>query len=152
MGDDWRAAGARIDALIAADPAGREDLVREVTDLYGAGLERLLDVLHEAGALTDEVLAAVAADELVSALLLVHGLHPDDAGTRIAAALARTGVELVEVTDRGVCRLRVAHGQPPAGLEDLVTAAAPEITAVEVSTRPALIPVSALFSRVAEPT
>jgi hypothetical protein len=153
---DWRAAGARIDALIGAEAAGRdraEDLVRVVTDLYGAGLERLLGVLHEAGALTDEVLAAVAGDELVAGLLLVHGLHPYDAATRIAGALTGTGVELVEVTAEGVCRLRVPHGHPPAGLEEIVEAAAPEVTGIEMIARPTLIPVAALFTRVvAEPT
>jgi hypothetical protein len=152
---DWRAAGARIDALIEAEAAGRdraEELVRVVTDLYGAGLERLLGVLHDAGALTDEALAALAGDELVAALLLVHGLHPDDTATRVAAALAGTGVEPVEVTDLGVCRLRVPHGHPPAGLQELVEAAAPEINGIEVVTPAPFIPVESLFSRVAEPT
>jgi hypothetical protein len=152
---DWRAAGARIDALVDAEAAGRdraEELVRVVTDLYGAGLERLLGVLHDAGALTDEVVAAVAGDELVAALLLVHGLHPYDTATRVTAALAGTGVDLVEVTALGVCRLRVSHGHPPAGLEDLVEAAAPEITGIEVAARPPLIPVESLFARVTEPT
>ena len=64
------------------------------------------------------------------------------------AAGARIGVELVEVTAAGVCRVRVPHGHPPAGLEQLIDAAAPEITGVEVETRKPLIPVEALFSRV----
>jgi hypothetical protein len=153
--EDWRAAGARIDALIDAEAAGRdraEDLVRVVTDLYGAGLERLLGVLHDTGTLTDEVVAAVVGDELVAALLLVHGLHPYDTITRISGALAGTGVELVEVTALGVCRLRVPHGHPPAGLEELVEAAAPEVTGIEVAAHRPLIPVESLFARVAEPT
>jgi hypothetical protein len=51
---DWQAAGARIDTLIAASASGgvvarerAEELVRLVADLYGAGLERLLELVHE---------------------------------------------------------------------------------------------------------
>ena len=57
---DWQEAGARIDALIAASGSGgvvarerAEELVRLVADLYGAGLERLLEIVHDAGALTE---------------------------------------------------------------------------------------------------
>ncbi|GIM94651.1 hypothetical protein [Paractinoplanes toevensis] len=135
----WRKSAARIDALLAASPEG-EAVVREVADLYGAGLERLLDLLHARGALTDEALDALAADELVGGLLLVHGLHPWDAATRISHALQGSGVRLIELTADGVCRLS------GPGAEDRVTAVAPEVTRVEVQT---VIPVSALFSRLA---
>jgi hypothetical protein len=156
-GRDWRAAGERIDALLAAEAAGgpaagrAEELVRLVADLYGAGLERLLTVLHERGALTDEVVGAVAADDLVSGLLLVHGLHPYDAPTRIARALAGTGAELVEVTAGGVARLRIPGGHRSPAVDKRVEAAAPELTGIEVEAPPdaPLIPVSALFSRLA---
>jgi hypothetical protein len=152
---DWRAAGARIEALISGDRD--EELVRLVADLYGAGLERLLELLHEHGALPDEVIDAVARDELVSGLLLVHGLHPYDAATRVrhvltSPGLAGTGTELVEITAEGVCRLRVRHGLP-AGVEQAIEAAAPEVTRVEVD-RPEkpLIPVDALFARLSTAT
>ena len=148
---DWREAGARIDALVsAAGGEHAEELVRVVTGLYGAGLQRLLEVLHERAALTDEVAAALARDPLVSALLLVHGLHPYDTPTRIRRALAGTGVELVEVTEAGVCRVRIPHGTPPPGLNEALEAAAPEVTAVEVDRPTPLIPVAALFTRLAE--
>ena len=70
--------------LEAASAGGRvareraEELVRLVVDLYGAGLERLLEIVHEAGRLDDDLLAQLAADDLVAGLLAVHGLHPDD--------------------------------------------------------------------------
>ena len=147
MSVDWRQSAARIDSLLATTGAGGEDLVRTVADLYGAGLERLLDLLHERGALTDGVLDALAGDDLVAGLLLVHGLHPHDAPTRIGLALRGTGVELVELTDTGVCRVRAGHGRPPQGVEQIIEAAAPEVTAVEILSTPTLIPVSALFTR-----
>lgn len=170
--ESWQGAGARIDALLGASasagPVAREraeELVRLVTDLYGAGLERLLELLHERGVLTDEVLDAVAGDDLVASLLLVHGLHPYDAGTRIERALAALGpagadVELIEVTAGGVARLRLPGGgcgsSSAAGrhaAEAAIEAAAPEVTGIEVVESPAataVIPVSALFSRLGD--
>lgn len=158
-GEEWQETGARIDTLIdgftSAGPMAREraeELVRLVTDLYGAGLERLLDLLQERGALTDDVVGAIAADGLVSALLLVHDLHPEDAATRIAKAVsALAGVSLAGV-DGEVATLRLTgHG---CGLRqaavEAVEAVAPEITDVRFDEPPpAVIPVSSLFTRVA---
>lgn len=143
MSEDWRATAARVDALAG----GHEDLVRAVTDLYGAGLERLLDLLHAHGALTDEVAAALATDELVAGLLLVHGLHPYDAATRVSFALNGIGAELVELTPDGVCRVRIPPGHRPPSLEEAIEAAAPEVTRIDIEQPAPLIPVSALFSR-----
>ena len=155
--DGWQDTGDRIDTLLAgftASPAREraEDLVRLVTDLYGAGLERLLDLLQARGALTDDVLGAIAGDDLVAALLLVHGLHPEDPATRIAKAVASlAGVDLVAVHG-DVATLRISgHG---CGLrqsaEEAVEAAAPEIASVRFEEPPpAVIPVSSLFARVA---
>jgi Fe-S cluster biogenesis protein NfuA/nitrite reductase/ring-hydroxylating ferredoxin subunit len=176
----WQEAGARIDALLAAGSAGgvvaqqrAEELVRLVADLYGAGLERMLDLLHERGVLTDDVVDALADDDLVASLLLVHGLHPYPVQTRIERALAGLrpylgshggDVELVEVTADGVVRLRMlgsCDGCPSSSVtltlavEGAIEAAAPEITAIEVEepvAAPAVIPVSALFSRLADTT
>ena len=173
---DWRAAGERIEALIAAGAspgaAGRdraEELVRLVADLYGAGLERLLELLHAHGALRDGVLDALAGDDLVASLLLVHGLHPYDVRTRVEQAVAAVSgeIELLGITGEGVVRLRMpaAHGgcsatpgpsrrQPSRRqIEEAVEAAAPEITAIEIeepAAAGAVIPVSALFARLAD--
>ncbi|PRC56685.1 hypothetical protein C6A85_37355, partial [Mycobacterium sp. ITM-2017-0098] len=68
-----RTAGDRIQALLDASAAGgavarerAEQLIREVTDLYGAGLERLLRLaLRAAPEMADEL----ASDDLVASLL-----------------------------------------------------------------------------------
>ena len=177
---DWQTAGARIDTLLAASAAGgaaardrAEELLRLVADLYGAGLERLLDVLHEHGTLTDDVLDAVVADDLVASLLLVHGLHPYDTATRVERALAGVrphlgahggDVELLDVTADGVVRLRMLgsrDGCPSSAVtlklavEAAIESAAPEITVIEVeeptarSATAAVIPVPALYARLA---
>ena len=85
----WRSAGERIQALLAAcavdTPAAQaraEQLVREVVDLYGAALTRVMAVVD------DPVLAdRLAADDLIGSLLLVHGLHPHDVTERVSRAL-----------------------------------------------------------------
>lgn len=180
--EQLRATGERIDALLDASGSGgvvarerAEELVRLVADLYGAGLERVLDITYEAGQLTDEVLAALAADDLVASLLLVHGLHPYDVVQRVEQALESVrpylgshggDVELLEVSDQGTVRLRLlgsCDGCPSSSVtlklavEGAITAVAPEITGIEVedpelSGDETLIPVSSLRSRLEETT
>jgi Fe-S cluster biogenesis protein NfuA/nitrite reductase/ring-hydroxylating ferredoxin subunit len=175
---DLRATGERIDTLLDASGSGgvvarqrAEELVRLVADLYGAGIERILDIVYDAGRLDDEVLAALAADDLVASLLLVHGLHPYDVGTRVERALQSVrpylgshggDVELIEVSEEGTVRLRLlgsCDGCPSSSVtlklavEGAIEAAAPEVVAIEVEEAPAeggaetLIPVSSLRSR-----
>ena len=177
---DLNATGERIDALLDASSSGgvvarerAEELVRLVADLYGAGLERLLDILYEAGRLDDETLALLAGDELVSGLLLVHGLHPYAVETRVEQALESVrpylgshggDVELLAVTDDGTVRLRMlgsCDGCPSSSVtlklavEGAIEAAAPEVTTIEVETESPepgshdgpLIPVDSLRSR-----
>ncbi|MET4926124.1 NifU family protein [Streptomyces sp. PSRA5] len=178
--EEWRATGERIDTLIAASAAGgvvarerSEELVRLVTDFYGAGLERLLDLVHEHGRLDDETLAALAADDLVASVLLVHGLHPYSVATRVENALESVrpylgshggDVELLGITDEGAVRLRLlgsCDGCPSSSatlelaVQGAVEAAAPEITTIEVEAAEGaaagaagpLVPVDALFAR-----
>ncbi|MEO5711145.1 MAG: NifU family protein [Nocardioidaceae bacterium] len=185
---DLRVTGERIDLLIDAvagagggpvNPARSreraEELVRVVTDLYGAGLERLLEIVHESGRLDDELLGLLAADDLVASLLLVHGLHPYDVPTRVEQALDSVrpylgthggDVELLEVTAAGAVRLRMlgsCDGCPSSSVtlelavQDAIEAAAPEVSSIEVETPSAdggavvgagtLIPLDALRSR-----
>lgn len=162
---DLRATGERIDALIDAVAGGgvgpanptrsrerAEDLVRVVTDLYGAGLERLLEIVYDSGRLDEELLGLLAADELVASLLMVHGLHPHDVRTRVEQALESVrpylgshggDVELLEVTDTGTVHLRLlgsCDGCPSSSVtlelavKDAIEAAAPEVMGIEVET------------------
>jgi Fe-S cluster biogenesis protein NfuA/nitrite reductase/ring-hydroxylating ferredoxin subunit len=179
--DQLRATGDRINTLLEASAAGgvvarerAEELVRLVADLYGAGLERMLTILYEAGRLDDEALAALAADNLVSSLLLVHDLHPYDVTTRVEQALEGVrpylgshggDVELLGVTDEGVVRLRMLGSCDGCAsssvtltlaVEGAIEAAAPEVAGIEVETPTAstgaaagpVISVDSLWSRV----
>ncbi len=170
-------AGERIssllDALGSGGPVARdraEELVRQVTELYGAGLERILQLLDSQGVLGPGTVSALTSDPLVSGLLLVHGLHPVDLPGRVAGALDSVrpylgshggDVELLGISEEGVVRLRLlgsCQGCPSSSVtlklavEDAIETAAPEVTAIEVEEAapaavPALIPVGALRSR-----
>jgi Fe-S cluster biogenesis protein NfuA/nitrite reductase/ring-hydroxylating ferredoxin subunit len=170
----WRTAGDRIQTLLDASAAGgtvaherAEQLVREVTDLYGAGLERIMRMVESAN---PELAEVFTRDDLVASLLLVHGLHPHDIERRIADALDSVrpylgshggDVHLLEV-DGDVVRLRFSGSCKSCpssavtlelAVEDAVRAAAPEVSSIEVvaaEPQPAsnVIPAESLLNRV----
>lgn len=171
MSTDPRVVGERIEALLEASSASgpvvrerAEELLRQVVDLYGAGLERLMELAYERGALTDELLEDLAGDDLVSSLLLVHGLHPYDVEDRVERALAGVrpylgthggDVHLVEVTPEGVVRLRMmgsCDGCPSSSVtlqlavEGAITDAAPEVVSIELEETPKLAKAATLIS------
>lgn len=167
----WRTAGDRIQNLLQACAAGgsvaldrAEQLVREVTDLYGAALARMLQISASADPAVAE---AVAADDLVASLLLVHGLHPHPVERRIADALDRVrpylgshggDVHLLEVAPP-VVRLRFAGSCKSCpssavtlelAIEDAIMAAAPEISSIDVvieDSAAQVIPAESLLAR-----
>ncbi|WP_248762847.1 NifU family protein [Pseudarthrobacter sp. SSS035] len=166
--------GTLLDALGAGGAVARgraEDLVRQVTDMYGSGLERILEILDEQGKLDDGTLAALASDELVSGLLIIHGLHPESMETRVAGALDSVrpylgshggDVELLGISPEGVVRLKLlgtCQGCPSSSVtlkfavEEAIETAAPEVTAIEVveaekhAATPAFIPLDSLLVR-----
>ncbi len=95
-----------------ADPASRETaegLMRAVLDLYGTGLEKMLELAFESGASGEALIRRFANDGLISSLLVLHGLHPDDLETRIRRVLAKIPgrAELIGIFE-GVARVRFA--------------------------------------------
>jgi hypothetical protein len=148
---------ARVESLLERaeslpDAEAREtatELARALLDLYGEGMARIVGAVAERDDGT--LAAALAADELVSHLLVLHDLHPLDARARVEAVAARLGADVLAVED-GLARLRVRPSgcRSPAtpALEQAVLAAAPEVERVEVELdeRP-LIPVESLTVR-----
>jgi Fe-S cluster biogenesis protein NfuA len=175
---DLRAVGERIETLLDASSAHgvvarerSEELVRLLTDLYGAGLERLLEILHQTGRLDPEVLSDIADDDLVASLLLVHGLHPYDIPTRVERALDGVRPSLVSqgadarllgIAPEGIVRVELSGavsgcsvGTLTRAVEDAVDAVTPDTAGVRVEVAaapraPSVIPISALRSRLAE--
>lgn len=146
---DARLAGQRVDEVLdrlaatgdRAACAAAEELVRVLMDFYGAGLARIVERLGEGP------LSPLLDDELVSSLLALHDLHPEDVHTRIGRALdaAAQPVERIGFeAATGTLRLRstaAAGGGCGCGstadtvrqqIEDALAAFAPEVTTVEL--------------------
>ncbi|WP_181765100.1 nitrogen fixation protein NifU [Streptomyces albidus (ex Kaewkla and Franco 2022)] len=150
---------ARTEKLLSgldglADTRAREhamDALHAMAELYGECLAR---VMHHADG---PVTAAIASDELVSHLLLVHDLHPDPVEQRVRRALEDVrGVTVLEVR-QPEARIAVSPqgcGGPPEEqltqtVRDAVAWAAPEIEKVEIeraeTAQTTLISVDSLF-------
>src|SRR6201991_439065 len=115
----WRSAGDRIQTLLDASAGSgtvvrerTEQLAAELTDLYGAALERMVAIATESA---PDVGGRVAADELVASLMLVHGLHPHGVERRIEDALDSVRPYLGSHGGDGTL-LEVADGQDGPGV------------------------------------
>jgi len=151
-GRNLREVGSRIETLLTEIRSGAndslsvrtEELVGLLTEVYGAGLERIVEIVSEEPA-GDEVLTHLVEDELVASLFLLHDLHPIDVETRIERALNKVrpylgshagGVDFLGVDDEGIVHLRLegsCHGCPSStitvklAIERAIEEAAPEV-------------------------
>jgi Fe-S cluster biogenesis protein NfuA/nitrite reductase/ring-hydroxylating ferredoxin subunit len=64
-----------------------DELISAVVQMYGAGLERIMETLLDAGDEGRRIAAALPEDELVGTLLLIHDLHPTPLADRVHGAL-----------------------------------------------------------------
>jgi Fe-S cluster biogenesis protein NfuA len=75
------------------DPSVRaigKELLESLMALHGAAIERILELASGAGEAGGSIIRKCASDELVSSLLLLYGLHPDDLPTRVNRALDKS--------------------------------------------------------------
>jgi len=154
---DFREDMQRIGGLVQemesiADPAVRaatKDLVQSLMDLHGAALEKALDIVSEAGEPGMIAIDRMGRDPLVSSVLILYGLHPDDIATRVSKAVDRLRpqmrkqgceVELLSVNE-GEIRLRVEAGSHTCGstaktvqatLEGAMYDAAPDLASLVI--------------------
>jgi hypothetical protein len=146
----------RIETLVAKmkaipDAAIRSDvqqLIEAILELHGAGLERTMEIVHAMGESGRLAIDHLAAEPLVSSLLVLHGIHPNDIETRVRMALDRLrGAELIGVHD-GVVRVRVTgnHGSNQAALEAVREAApdASDIVIEEALSSGGFVPLSSI--------
>src|SRR4051795_2014389 len=85
---------SRIETLLEEietlkDPKARSraaEMVQVLLELYGEGLGRMMEVVAQ-GEESERIFEAFIGDELVSHLLLLHGLHPLDVESRVVRAL-----------------------------------------------------------------
>jgi Fe-S cluster biogenesis protein NfuA len=154
--DDWevRARVARVEALLEEIEALRDadakatatEALQALLELYGEGLARMMASAARLGG--EALLEALAADELVARLLLVHRLHPIPVEARVLQALQEVrpyleahggSVELLGVED-GVARLRLqgsCRGCPSSAMtlklaiEQAIQKTAPDLVGIE---------------------
>jgi len=156
--DEFRQRAESIEALVsklenAADPAvgaAARDLVQSLMELHGAGLERLLEIVVDAGDPGRAILDRLGRDELVRSVLLLYGLHPQDLGARVAEALATVRVflethgadaKLVSIDGEGAVTLEFhaksggcgsTVGSLKSALEAAVEEAAPDAASIVI--------------------
>ena len=154
---DFQARVQKIGGLVQdlesiADPAARaasRELVQLLMDLHGSGLERILEVVFQSGDSGSRVIDELGQDSLVSSLLVLYGLHPDDMQTRVERKLKQmdsklhkmgADAELLSVND-DVIRVRVHVGGHTCGsttesvrtaIEDAIYEAAPDLTSLVI--------------------
>jgi Fe-S cluster biogenesis protein NfuA len=154
---DFREDMQRIGGLVQeiesiADPAVRattKDLMQSLMDLHGAALESALDIVAEAGEPGMNIIDRLGRDPLVSSVLILYGLHPEDLESRVVKALDRirsslrkqgAEVGLLGVED-GVIRLHVETGSHTCGstaktvqatLEGAMYDAAPDMASLTI--------------------
>jgi Fe-S cluster biogenesis protein NfuA/nitrite reductase/ring-hydroxylating ferredoxin subunit len=131
------------------DPVARQTstaIVQALLELYGAGLERMVEEIAPRDD-EQEIARAFADDELISHLLLLHGLHPVGLEQRVLDALQEVrpyleshggNVELLEV-EGAIVRLRLqgsCSGCPSSAMtlklaiENAIRKTAPEVEEV----------------------
>jgi Fe-S cluster biogenesis protein NfuA/nitrite reductase/ring-hydroxylating ferredoxin subunit len=146
---------ARIETLLEEiealkDPGARSkaaEIVQVLLELYGEGLARMMEVVAE-GENSGRAFEVFAEDELVSHLLLLHGLHPLNVETRVVRALEEVrpylqshggNVELLGI-EEGLARVRMegsCDGCPSSAvtlklaIEEAVLKAAPDLEGIE---------------------
>src|SRR5690242_16760399 len=92
-----------------------EELVSTIVQMYGSGLERILEGILASGPEGARIAEGLAEDPLIATLLLIHDLHPVPLERRVQVALDSVrpymdshggNVELLSLQD-GVARIRL---------------------------------------------
>ena len=135
-----------------ADPAARtasKDLVQLLMDLHGSGLERILEIVFQSGDSGAPMIDEFGRDPLVSSLLILYGIHPEELQTRVERKLEQIGSKLHKMraearlisVNGGDVRLRVSvdghacgstTGTVKAMVEEAIYEAAPDLTSLIV--------------------
>lgn len=147
----------RIGALVQeieefSDPVARakaKELIQAVMDLHGSGLEQVMEIIFRAGEPGTRIIDDLGNDPLVSSLLVLYGLHPQELATRVDRAIdclnaqlraQSCKVDLVSISS-GDVRVRVAAGphtcgsssrQLQATVEEVIRGAAPDLSSLAI--------------------
>ncbi|MGH9717863.1 MAG: NifU family protein [Candidatus Acidiferrales bacterium] len=127
-----------------------KQLVQSLMDFHGAGIERMLEIVHETGDSGAKLIDEFGRDERIRNLLLLYGLHPVDLQTRVAEAVEKTSpyirshgaeVRLVQISETGAVTLRLEGTSQSCSsssatlqsvVEKAIYEAAPDVTEIIV--------------------
>lgn len=149
---------AQIEALIqevAAFPEPQmrmkvEKLLHALLDMYGEGIERIFEMMARAETTGQALIEMMASDELVGALLLLHGLHPLSLETRLHQALEdiqstvqshggtlefiqlKDGIATLRLTETGCHGCQSSQAMLRQMVEEAVYNAAPDLDEVQI--------------------
>ena len=151
----------------SADPHLRttaQELLKSVMDLFGTGLERILEIARSTGESGRDLIDRLGRDELVSCLLALYGLHPltfedrvERAIEKVRPSLKKRGgeVEVLFIKDGAVSLKMVANGHAHAlkeVVEEAVYQAVPDIASLHIEgpeERAGFVPVEMLLGTAA---
>jgi hypothetical protein len=101
------------DLETVADPAARaatKELVQLLMDMHGAGLERVMEIVFQSGEQGAGLIEELGQDPLVSSLLVLYGLHPDDLQTRVERKLKQVDSKLHKMgAEAGLVSVQDGH-------------------------------------------
>jgi Fe-S cluster biogenesis protein NfuA len=135
-----------------ADPLVRaraKELVQSLLDLHGAALERILELIFQAGDGSTQIIDELGRDPLVSSLLILYGLHPEELQTRVGQKLRQIQSKLHKMgaeaeligAENGNIRVQVKIDQHACGstartvqttLEEALYEAAPDLESIVI--------------------
>lgn len=147
----------RIGALVQeietiADPALRattKELVQSLMDMHGVALERIMEIVAASGDPGLQVIDQLGRDPMVSSVLVLYGLHPEDLDSRVVKAIDRLQpqlrkqgceIELLSLRD-GEVQVRVQKGEHTCGstaktvqatVEGAIYDAAPDLVSLAI--------------------
>jgi Fe-S cluster biogenesis protein NfuA len=153
-----------------ADPSARamaKELLESLMALHGAAIERILELAAAAGEPGEAIIRKCGRDELVSSVLLLYGLHPENLTSRVTYALEKSrnylqshsaAAELTSIGDDATVTVRLAVKAGGCGssgasirtfLEAAIQDAAPDASSIvvnETPSGPAFVPLTQLQS------
>jgi len=129
--------------------AACKEMVQLLMDVYGVGLERMLEIVFESGSAASGIIDEIGRDSIAGSLLLLNSLHPCDVETRLRRAMERLAprlrklactAELVSAAG-GAVKVKVTNTRHSrrssakdlrAIVEEGVNEFAPDVTSLEV--------------------
>jgi hypothetical protein len=136
------------DASSAPSAAVRES-IQLLMEVHGAALQRIMELIYEAGAAGEAIILKAGEDPIVRQFLVLYSLHPEHFETRVLKAIDTAGsqlrklnseVELLSIR-QGAVQVRIHTSGHACGstaktvrliVEESIYDLAPDLTSLEI--------------------